>query len=154
MAAFDRPRFWADAMLGGLARWLRVLGYDTRYEPYICDQALVQRARAEARIVLTRDRALARALSPEEVLWIAHLRPLEQLQEVVARFALDTRSGLFSRCLRCNAALEPASWSAHRHRLPSGPRIRTEPVLYRCPCCDRLYWEGGHVARMRRLLGV
>nr|BCX00915.1 MAG: hypothetical protein KatS3mg041_0961 [Bacteroidota bacterium] len=136
MPAFTEPRFWADAMLGGLARWLRVLGYDVRYENGISDTELIRLARVEGRVVLTRDRALFERLGPEAARYVQARRPLEQLAEVVSGLQLDTQNGRFTRCLLCNTPLEA-----------DGP-------LYRCPTCGRRYWEGSHVRRMRGLLDL
>src|SRR5512133_1147194 len=93
-------------MLGRLARWLRVLGYDTLYEPALGDPALVALANAEGRVVLTRDRRLLRDLRPDRQLEITSERPLEQLHAVIDACALAPPTELFTRCLLCNVLLD------------------------------------------------
>ncbi|MBK0394950.1 Mut7-C RNAse domain-containing protein [Ramlibacter algicola] len=79
----DAPPFSADAMLARLARWLRVLGWDTRLDPQLPDPDLVALANAEGRLLLTRDRLLLRELQPARSLEIVHDAPLQQLVQVV-----------------------------------------------------------------------
>jgi uncharacterized protein with PIN domain len=100
------PRFVADAMLGRLARWLRVLGYDTSYDTVLDDPELVRRANDEARVLLTRDRRLLRDLRPHQSLEIRHDDPLQQLQSVVQSLGLQPPAELFTRCLLCNTVLD------------------------------------------------
>ncbi len=88
VAPATAPRFLADAMLGRLARWLRVLGLDTAYDPAVPDSLLVSWARAEERILLTRDRALLAELGPLPALLVGPDAPLLQLREVVAAVGL------------------------------------------------------------------
>lgn len=144
----DPLRFAADAMLGGLARWLRALGHDTLWEAEIADPELVRRALAEGRVLLTRDRALAAEWWLDSLLFLHADAPLAQLAEVARRFPL--RAGaLFSRCLRCNVPLEAADEADVEARVP--PAVRASQTEFRrCPCCTRIYWEGTHTARMRR----
>jgi uncharacterized protein with PIN domain len=145
------PRFAADAMLGRLARWLRVLGFDTSWEAHVPDAALVRHALAEGRTLLTRDRRLPEEWTrvPVFVLYAEDLRG--QLAELGARFALAARARPFTRCNRCNERLRPASDAEVRERVPPSVRARHEGFL-RCPRCGRVYWAGSHVARMRALL--
>lgn len=140
-------------MLGALARWLRVLGVDTAYDPGLDDPELVERALAEDRTLLTRDRRLVerRALDGRHLL-IASEVVDEQVRQVLDVFALrPDRDALFRRCLRCNAPLEPVDPEAAQRRVP--PFVaRTQTVYRRCPACDRVYWPGTHARRMRRRL--
>lgn len=147
----SESRFIADAMLGRLARWLRLLGFDTAYDPHVADEELVRRGLVEGRHVLTRDRAL-----PEE--WrVAHCTVLDgddldaQVAEVVERFDLEERIRLFSRCPDCNVALEPVPEEEVRRRVP--PRVlELQDAFSRCPGCGRVYWAGSHTERIRRRL--
>jgi uncharacterized protein len=145
------PRFFADAMIGRLARWLRIAGYDTRFDPHVADGDLVRIALEEGRIILTRDRALAEEWSVQDVLVLAADDALAQLREVAARFHLDWRARAFSRCSHCNAPVEPAEPSEVAEHVPEGV-FAQRLAFARCPCCGRVYWEGSHTERMRRAL--
>ena len=148
----DAPRFAADAMLGRLARWLRVLGYDTFYESAIADPVLVALAANEDRILLTRDRHLLRELRPLRALEVRRDAPLEQLQELVAALGLPPPSELFTRCILDNAPLSaPLAPEEFLGLLPEDFGDVPGPVR-RCPGCGRLYWGGSHVRRMRHAL--
>jgi uncharacterized protein with PIN domain len=145
------PRFFADAMLGRLARWLRILGYDTRYEAHVEDAVLVQRALREERVILTRDRALPEEFRVPALVLVEAERPEEQLRELVTRFGLDTEGRLFTRCSRCNGVLKPAPRHLIAGRVP--PRVlRDHDRFKRCPGCGRVYWEGSHADRIRHAI--
>ena len=146
------PRFAVDAMLGRLARWLRVLGLDASYEADVADADLVRRAYDEDRWILTRDRALPVEWRVPRIHLVASEAPLEQLAEVVRAFALDPgQLALFARCTRCNAPLAEVSREQAAGAVP--PRIlQATARFHRCPGCGRVYWEGTHVDRMRRTL--
>ncbi|HEX6987265.1 MAG TPA: Mut7-C RNAse domain-containing protein [Planctomycetaceae bacterium] len=151
-ASRDEPRFLADAMLGRLARWLRVLGFDTAHEaahgPAVTDRELVDRAARERRALLTRDRPLIADLRPKPALLVTADEPLEQLRQVVARFGLRPPPELFTRCLVCNASLRVATPEEAATLVP--PRSLGLPGPVRaCPDCGRVYWHGSHARRMR-----
>ncbi len=147
----EAPRFLADAMLGRLARWLRVLGYDTAYDAMAPDPELVARANAEGRVLLTRDRHLLRELEPELALEIRGDAPLEQLREVVAALWLERPTELFTRCLVCNNLLTDVPDAERDAVVPEQSRGLPGPVC-RCPVCGRVYWPGSHARRMRLAL--
>lgn len=138
-------------MLGRLARWLRVLGLDTAYDPAVPDINLVKWAHAEGRILLTRDRPLVAELQPRRALLIASDAPLEQLRQVVTATSLSPPTELFHRCLVCNAALRPATAAEVATLVPALARPLPGPVR-RCPGCHRMYWPGSHARRMRAAL--
>jgi hypothetical protein len=149
--AGGEPRFAADAMLGRLAHWLRLLGLDTWYEAHVADGALVRRALEEGRTLLTRDRALPHEWRLADVYLVQADDPRAQLREVAARFDLGRRARPFSRCSRCNEPLREAPRAGLRGRVP--PRVAASAgAISECPRCGRLYWEGSHVDRMRRVL--
>ena len=141
-------------MLGSLARWLRLFGYDCVYPGPIDDLLLAELAEREERWLLTRDAALA-ASGPRTV----HLRceALDaQLREVFARLRLSPAPTLEeARCAECNGQLHDANASdlpgmVPPHVLASRERFR------RCQGCGRVYWPGSHTprieARMRRVV--
>jgi uncharacterized protein with PIN domain len=142
------PRFFADSMLAGLARWLRVLGYDAAHEAAIDDAELVRRAAEERRLVLTRDRGLAEGWWTDGVLLLRGGRPLEQLREVAEATGIGPAAP-FSRCTRCNLPLGDPPADAVEARVPEEVRAGGRP-LRGCAGCGRVYWEGSHTERMRR----
>ncbi|MEN8184133.1 MAG: Mut7-C RNAse domain-containing protein [Myxococcota bacterium] len=144
-------RFIADAMLGRLARWLRLLGFDCAWEPDISDQVLVRRAIAEGRIVLSRDRALPEEWRISGIHQVDAKKVRDQLSEVVSAFDLAPEIRLLSRCSHCNAPLAPAAFRDVVERVPQRVLERHD-VFSTCPACSRVYWEGTHTARIKRFV--
>lgn len=146
------PRFAADVMLGSLARWLRILGYDTSYDNRIEDEDLVRCCQAEGRVVLTRDRRLVQRRALSRSILIRSQRLGEQLRQVLEEVGHepDPRR-LFRRCLNCNLPLEPADSSAVAASVPAYV-WRTQQVFRTCPGCHRIFWAGTHRSRVLRLL--
>jgi uncharacterized protein len=148
-------RFVVDTMLGRLARWLRAMGYDSLYPGQIEDRALLRIAIAEARILMTRDRMLARLAGPHGCL--IHSERLDaQIVEAVEQLSLvidDTR--WLSRCLDCNTALDPISKGRVADRVPEHV-FTTQTEFWHCPGCGKTFWPGSHsdrmLSRLRRLL--
>jgi uncharacterized protein with PIN domain len=142
-------KFIVDGMLGRLAKWLRILGYDTTYFPHLDDDPLVRLARAEGRLLLTRDRGLARRRGLQCLLIESdHLE--EQLGQVLNELAL-TGEHSFSRCPVCNTPLRKVEKPELEGRVP--PHIfRTHKDFSLCPHCDKIYWPGTHWARMQEKL--
>lgn len=138
-------RLLCDEMLAGLARWLRAAGHDTALAPpQASDRALVELARAERRLLLTRDRSLPER-APDLVLLLPE--PLEAQAAALSRLlGLDWLAAPFTRCLVDNTPLRPASAQA----LAALPAQTTSlPGPFRtCPACGRVYWPGSHVRRM------
>ncbi|HEY3570803.1 MAG TPA: Mut7-C RNAse domain-containing protein [Thermoanaerobaculia bacterium] len=143
-----QPRLFADAMLGALARWLRALDVDVTYDPALDDPELVERAVAEGRTILTRDRRLTQRRLARNHLLIRSDDVAEQLRQVLTELELrPDPDRLLGRCLRCNAPLEPLDAEAARARVP--PWVaRTQETFRACPECGRVYWRGTHVQRM------
>lgn len=144
-------RFLADAMLGSLARWMRIAGFDAAYEADLDDEDVVRRALTEHRIILTRDRLMPREWTAPPVYVVQAEETLAQLAEVVGRFRLSDVVRPFSRCSLCNEALVAAPEAAVRERVPE--RVRREQEDFRlCPACRRVYWRGSHTERMEATL--
>lgn len=141
-------RFVADAMLGKLAKWLRVLGCDTRYRSYYKDLGPFV---GEGRRLLTRDRKRAERF-PDAVL-IRSDRVGDQVVQLREELGLSPdRSQWFSRCLVCNAPLEPVQPERARENVPEYVFYRNMPEIRYCPACGRHYWPGSHRERMLRQL--
>ncbi len=142
-----RPRFVCDAMLGKLARGLRILGYDTDFKPDIADAELVRRGVAEDRIILTRDTFLLRKLADIPHLEIGSDNWKEQLVQVARNFNLNNRK-LFGRCLKCGGEIRLVQKQNIERKVP--PYIFQKHKKFRqCDVCGNLYWDGSHLKRMR-----
>ncbi len=147
-------RFVCDEMLGKLARWLRILGYDTRYFKIIDDGRLLRLASEERRAILTRDRHLSQLRLAAGSLLLESDAPREQLKQVLSHFALTPEAeSQFTRCLECNTVLQEIAKEAIKDRL--WPFIyQTQKQFRFCPDCNKIFWPGTHVQRMQQKLEV
>lgn len=155
MQSLDLPiaqplAFFADAMLGRLARWLRILGYDTAYEKVISDEALIARILAEHRWLLTRDSYLVqrKVLRDRRTLIVSdHLQDqLRQLRsELHIKFDLSDRTA--SRCAACNNTLKAIPHEKATLTVPASV-ASLHPQFVQCPNCGRIYWPGTHWTQM------
>jgi uncharacterized protein with PIN domain len=147
------PCFVADAHLGGLARMLRMLGFDTVYNNTIQDREIIDLAAREHRIVLTRDRELLKCREIMRGRFVHAIKPEAQLREVAARYGLEHHMQPFTLCLHCNLPLAMIEKNAVRGHVPD--RIADRYAEFaRCPGCQRIYWQGSHWERMRQMLSA
>lgn len=140
------PRFLADAMLGRLATWLRILGYDAEY----CradDDTLLRRARDEERILLTRDTGILRRRQLPPHLFIQSDHVTAQVGQVVRTLGLDPSVPPARRCPRCNVVLELRTKAEAAGRVPEFVWSHHDS-FWGCPTCGRIYWPGTHRQRM------
>ena len=138
--------FIADAMLGSLAKRLRLLGFDVLYDRTLADNDVLRLALEQGRIILTRDTGLAcRPLAQNHIL-IKSDHVEEQLRQVLDAFSLSS-SGPLTRCSVCNQPLVSLDRDAARDRVPDHV-LRTMTTFFECKGCGRTYWEGSHVKRM------
>jgi hypothetical protein len=132
-------------MLGRLAHWLRLLGYDAAYSE-ADDHELARQARAEDRILLTRDTQLAARRGIQSLLIMSGV-PDDQLRQVMRAFGL-TQTKVFSRCPACNTPLRRIPKPAVRERVP--PYIfQHHSAFQECPGCGKVFWRGSHWQRIR-----
>lgn len=147
--------FIADSNVGKLARWLRMMGYDTLFFNNIDDSRLIHVALKERRVILTKDTQIIRrriATSGQlKVILIESDDSKEQLRQVVKELGLDCCFRQFTRCLECNQSLIPRSKEEVKELVP--PFVfQTQTQYMQCPSCLRLYWQGTHWQRMKREL--
>lgn len=145
-------RFIADDMVGKLARFLRLLGYDCVYQKDIDDRHLIERALADKRIILTRDTGLVEKVLAKNHLLIDSNDPQIQFKQVISECNLEINPcTILSRCLECNQRLRDIEKSEVAKRV--WPYVyRTQEEFKICPECKRIYWEGTHVEAMRKKL--
>lgn len=143
------PSFFCDAMLGGLARWLRAAGYDAEFDPHVDDADLVRRGAASGRIVLSSDggifeRTVVRTAAVRALHVPRGLDKLAQLRFVLQALDLPV---LDPRCMTCGGAL--AEVDKHTVRDEAPPRTFERVTrFWRCSRCGRLLWKGTHWARI------
>ena len=146
-------RFVADCMLGKLAKWLRMLGYDTRYVPDAQDDELVRIAVRENRVLLTRDTRLCeRRMVRRRCVFVDWGSTKQQMTQVLR--TLDLRvdpETLFTRCAVCNGEIVPRNKSQVKGQVP--PYVyRTQRDYGYCANCDKIYWRGTHVQHVLEAL--
>jgi uncharacterized protein with PIN domain len=142
--ASSQPCFLADRMVGKLARWLRILGYDTAYLPQLSPAGILREARRQGRIILTRDTRILRGKDAPPLVFIHSDWFREQLKQVVEALQLDPVRLLFTRCAECNQVLEGvAKDEAVQARVPEYV-WQTQNEFRRCPECQRIYWGATH----------
>ena len=139
-------KFAADRMLGKLAKWLRIMGQDVIYGQHLSGYGLLRAARAENRLVLTRDRGLKKK-QPPDFLFIESDHYRDQLRQVIKACGLRPLDNAFTRCLECNIVLEPHSKTFVEKIVP--PHVfATQEKFSWCPKCRRVYWPATHHERM------
>ncbi len=144
------PAFIADCHLGKLAKYLRLMGFDTLYFPQIEDNDLVLLALKEHRIILTRDRELSER--PDiPVLFLKHKETSQQLCTLIRHFHLTEHPAPFSRCIVCNTPLQIIDKDEILDRVPEKVKKNFSTFEY-CSRCDRVYWQGDHYRRMKQFL--
>ena len=144
-------KFIADSMLGRLARWLRLVGYDTLYYPDIEDSLLLRIAREENRTLLTRDTRLVKVRGLKNYLLLKENDPFEQLKNVILTFNLFPHSTSLksiiipdlSRCSLCNQVLESVPKEHAKKHVPEYV-FQNSGSFKHCKNCGRFYWKGTH----------
>ncbi|MCG8017767.1 MAG: Mut7-C ubiquitin/RNAse domain-containing protein [Candidatus Thiodiazotropha sp. 'RUGA'] len=141
------PGFVTDAHLGKLARYLRLLGFDTLFFNDIGDQRLVEISLSERRILLTRDRALLMRRTITHGCYVHAIDPWLQLVEVVERLDLAAQARPFSRCMVCNGTIVAAQKAIIEEQLPEQV-ARQHDQFWRCRECQKIYWQGSHYSKL------
>lgn len=143
------PRFTLDVHLGALARRLRLVGVDTEYANDVDDEVLIDRANAERRVLLTKDRLLLRRRALWRGAYVRGALPEEQLRDVLDRFAPSLAP--WTRCTACNGRLARVRKAEVERDLPAGTR-RNYAEFSRCTSCGRSYWRGAHSSRLQTIV--
>ncbi|MBN2597086.1 MAG: Mut7-C ubiquitin/RNAse domain-containing protein [Marinifilaceae bacterium] len=140
-------KFILDCHLGKLAKYLRMLGFDSFYQNQIGDEEIIEIAAKEGRVILTRDKLLLKSIKITHGYFVRAITKHEQLKEVVRKFDLYKQFESFTRCMSCNEKLKTIDKVSIIGRI--GPDIaRTFNQFYHCPNCDKIYWQGSHFKRM------
>lgn len=143
------PRFIVDVNLGKLARFMRLLGFDSFYRNDYSDSVIVDIAVDEQRIILTRDRRLLYAKRIMHGYWVRAVNVESQIDEILHRFNLYGSIRPFARCLVCNGVLESVAKADVVEHLEPKTRRHYE-VFRQCADCRKIYWEGSHLEHIRQ----
>lgn len=146
-------RFVVDCMLGKLAKWLKILGFDTLYFSRADDDKLLELARRERRFLLTRDHSLLNRLGNQRALFIESEDWREQVRQVLQSLNLSPKIAPFSRCLHCNVKLKRLSRINARNLVSSFVYERARRFAL-CPQCGRVFWQGTHFQAMEEELSA
>ncbi|MBI4666662.1 MAG: twitching motility protein PilT [Nitrospinae bacterium] len=147
-----QTRFVLDAHLGRLAKYLRMMGFDSAYRNDYSDDTLAAISISGKRILLSRDTELLKRKSVTRGYRVKSENPREQAKEVLERFDLYESIRPFTRCVRCNGNVEPLP----KDRAPSLPPVvlMEHENFWRCGGCGKVYWRGTHYRRMERFLAA
>jgi uncharacterized protein with PIN domain len=138
--------FAADRTLGKLAKWLRILGFDTIYESD-CGAKTFYAELASQRILLTRVRQILKQYSRHRLIFIESNNPFEQVKQVIRELNLTFEdTDPFSICIRCNLALIDVDKNALTGMVPDYIWARHDSFKT-CSGCRKIYWSGSHAQR-------
>jgi hypothetical protein len=146
-----QPRFVADVMLGRLAKWLRIAGFDVLYSNRYSDEELASLSMKEDRILLSRDTRLLIRRSVREFIYLESEKIQEQIKQIFRATATSAIPGLLTRCLACNDVLSEIARENARERVP--PYVfQTQRTFKLCPRCRKIYWAGTHRQSVLRIM--
>ena len=148
-------KFIVDTNVGKLAKWLRIMGYDTLFFDGSDDSQMIAIALAEGRVILTKDTQIMQrgivASGRLKAILIQRDEPERQIHQVIDTLNLDCQFRPFAICLECNQPLVERSKQEVKDRVP--PYVfQTQNQYRQCPACQRIYWRGTHWQSMTRKL--
>jgi len=151
----SNPKFIVDNNVGKLAKWLRIMGYDTLFFNGSDDSRMIATALAEGRVILTRDTQIMRRRLVTggrlKAILIKSDQPEQQMHQVITTLNLDCQFRPFAICLECNQPLVERSKQQVKDLVP--PYVfQTQSQYMECPVCHRIYWRGTHWQAMTRRL--
>lgn len=142
-------KFITDVNLGKLAKWLRILGYDTIFYPGNVDRDFLERAAKEGRIALTRKKNTQGRLPPGKLVIIQSDNALDQLREIMDTLSfLPEPERMFSICLRCNSELIEVCKEEISGVVPDYIFV-SHTEFHMCPHCKSVFWPGSHIEKVQ-----
>ncbi|MBE9483022.1 MAG: Mut7-C RNAse domain-containing protein [Chloroflexi bacterium] len=156
MRLISNLKFIVDNNVGKLAKWLRIMGYDTLFFNGSDDSGMIAIALAEDRVILTRDTQIIKrrvvTRGQLKAILIQSDEPERQMRQVIDSLNLDWQFKSFTICLECNQPLVERSRQQVKDMVP--PYVfKTQSQYMECPACHRIYWRGTHWQAMTKKLG-
>ncbi|MCD6116813.1 Mut7-C ubiquitin/RNAse domain-containing protein [bacterium] len=139
--------FILDIQLGKLAKMLRMLGFDTLFDPVFNSHEIVNISLKQNRIILTKDRALLKLKPVTHGYWVRSTIPDEQIKEIIKRFDLKSSIDPFTRCIICNSKIVPVEKIEIEDILQEKTRLFYN-TFQQCTGCGRVFWKGPHYQKM------
>ena len=144
--------FLVDGMLGNIAKKLRLFGFDSEYFSDIDDSKLIEKAKNENRIIISRDCHLIDRAKKNEVLsiYVKKEKEIEQFLEILetTNLQIDEISGDVARCTKCNSTTSQISKLKIGNKVPQGV-LEFNDKFWKCDKCDQIYWEGTHIENLQ-----
>lgn len=141
----------ADVMLGRLAKWLRIAGFDVLYSNRYTDDALIALSQQESRILLSRDTRLLIRRNVRQFIYLESEKVRDQIHQIFLATRTTSLPNLLTRCLECNDILQEVPREEVRDIVP--PFVfNTQPGFKSCPRCHKIYWAGTHRQSVLRTL--
>ena len=146
-----KPCFAVDKSLGTLAKWLRILGYDTLYEADVSSREFYARLE-DHRILITRTKKIQKAFASHNHVFIRSSFLVEQLKQVVGQIGINPVDiQPFARCIHCNLPIGEVNKNDVYGLVPDYI-WETHDVFNRCRQCERIYWSGSHGKRSMEMI--
>lgn len=151
----NESTFFVDAMLGNIARKLRLLGYDSQYFSDIDDRKLIDSAKKEDRIIISKDEELIKKAQKFGIrsVHITKEDEVDQFFEIINAVNLKIQiTGDTARCPKCNSLTESIDKNIIKERIPQGV-LKSNDKFWKCKCCNQIYWEGTHIKNLQEFVG-
>jgi len=147
--------FLVDAMLGNIAKKLRLLGYDSEYVSDIDDSKLIEKAKNENRTIISRDHNLIDRAKKNEIssVYITKENEIEQFLEILetTHLQFDEISGDSARCTKCNSPTSQINKLEIKNKIPQGV-LEYHDKFWKCDRCNQIYWEGTHIKNLQEFV--
>ncbi len=147
MSKLSPIKFVVDCMLGKLAKWLRILGFDTLFFSKAEDEELIDIAQKQRRILLTRDTGIVEKADQIKVLFIKSEHWKAQVKQVLDELNLREHIKPYSRCIECNVPLKSIPKKQAKNLVTPFVFERSSSFSL-CPKCGRVFWPGTHHSDM------
>jgi uncharacterized protein with PIN domain len=152
----DEPIFFVDAMLGNIAKKLRLSGFDSQYFADIDDDKLIDSAKKEYRIVVSCDEELIKKTKKLGIksIYVTKKEEIEQFFEIISSINLKRIqiNGTVARCPKCNSLTELVDKNTVKEKIAQLV-IKLNDKFWRCKGCNQIYWEGTHIKNLQSFVG-
>lgn len=151
----NNPTFFVDAMLGNIAKKLRLMGYDSKYEPDIQDDDLINLARKEQRIIISRDENLVKKALKLDIksIFLGKKEETKQFREIIDKLNLKIIeiNGDRARCPLCNTKTKSVDKDNVKDKVPV-KILEQNKKFWECENCGKIFWEGSHIRNLQKFV--